>query len=54
MDGGILPASTCVHGGSLPKLRAHKMIDGFALIGEAGLVVCLHDTLASPVTHSRA
>ena len=30
------------------------MIDGFALIGEAGLVVCLHDALARPVAHSRA
>lgn len=30
------------------------MIDGFALVGEAGLVVCLHDALASPVAHSRA
>lgn len=30
------------------------MVDGFALIGEAGLVVCLHDALARPVAHSRA
>lgn len=51
---GILPVVTCMDGGDLPKLRAHKMVDGFALIGEAGLIVCLHDALASPVAHSRA
>lgn len=30
------------------------MIDGFALVREARLVVCLHDSLASPIAHSRA
>lgn len=35
-------------------LGAHKMVDGFALIGEARLVVCLHDTIASPFAHSGA
>ena len=45
---------TRMNGGNLLKMRAHKVIDGFALIGETGLVVCLHDALASPVAHSRA
>lgn len=46
---------TCMIGDHVPMKRgAHKMVDGFALIGEARLVVCLHDTIASPFAHSRA
>lgn len=36
------------------KQGPHKVVDGFALIGEARLVVCLHDTIASPFPHSGA